>query len=123
LLIPGTAAGFSECISSYPLDTVKVRMQTAAEGAAGFNGPLDCLLRTAREDGALALYRGMSSRMVSCMVSSSLMFGCNGGLKRFFGAEPHDPKSVRFMAAAACTGAVEALIYTPLELVKSRMQV
>ncbi|CAM9493565.1 unnamed protein product [Choristocarpus tenellus] len=117
----GTVAGLSECASSYPLDTIKTRLQAPA-GRGSFGGPLECLLKTVREDGPLALYRGMSSRLLANMLSSSIMFGANGMLKELLHADSSKPMSARFMMAATGTGVLEAIAYTPLELVKTRMQ-
>ena len=51
------------------------------------------------------------------------MFGTNGVFKRALHAASDEPLSSRFLAAAALTGGVEAFVYTPLELIKARMQV
>lgn len=119
LFVAGTAAGLVECIAAYPLDTVKTRMQTQAR----FTGPLHCFASTVREDGARALYRGMSSRVLAAMIAASVMFGVNGTLKQLLGADSKEPLTVPFLGAAAGTGVLEATVYCPLELVKTRMQV
>ena len=59
--------GLAECVASYPLDTVKTRMQTQAGSA----GVLDCFAVAIREDGPLALYRlvdWLVRWLVSCLV-------------------------------------------------------
>ncbi|CAM9350505.1 unnamed protein product [Discosporangium mesarthrocarpum] len=109
-------------MSSYPLDTIKTRLQSPGLGDT-FKSPLECFLTTVREDGARALYRGVSSRMAAAMITNSVMFGANGTFKEILGADTQQPTSVPFMAAAAATGVVEAVAYSPLELVKTRMQV
>eukprot|EP00953_Heterococcus_sp_UTEX-ZZ885_P016871 9471-Heterococcus_DN1.PRE.2 len=117
--VAGLAAGLSECVSSFPLDTIKTRMQTSTAWTSSW----DCLSRTVREEGAMTLYQGMSSaesdaalrllalchysRMVSNMIQGGLMFGCNGGLKKALHANSEEPASPRFLAAAALTGSVE----------------
>ena len=45
--------GLGECLASYPLDTVKTRMQTQPGSA----GVMDFFSVAIREDGPLALYR------------------------------------------------------------------
>ncbi|CAM9369176.1 unnamed protein product [Laminaria digitata] len=119
LFVAGTVGGLGECLASYPLDTVKTRMQTQTGSA----GVLDCFSVAIREGGPLALYRGMSSRLVASMIAASVMFGANGTLKELFHADSRQPLSGRFIAAAAGTGVLEAIAYCPLELVKTRMQV
>lgn len=49
--------------------------------------------------------------------------GTNGEFKRLFGAESSRPLSGPFLFAAACTGLAEALVFTPIDLVKTRCQV
>lgn len=46
----------------YPLDTIKVRLQTSSDG---FKGPLDCLIKTVKFEGFSALYK------VNCSFSFS----------------------------------------------------
>ncbi|CAM9895354.1 unnamed protein product [Ectocarpus sp. 13 AM-2016] len=108
-------------MAAYPLDTVKTRMQTSEAASSG--GAFQCFSTAIREDGALALYRGMSSRVVASMLAASVLFGANGTLKEVFGADSSQPLSGRFMLAAMGTGVLEAIAYCPLELVKTRMQV
>ncbi|CBN77199.1 conserved unknown protein [Ectocarpus siliculosus] len=121
LSVAGTIGGLAECMAAYPLDTVKTRMQTSEAASSG--GAFRCFSTAIREDGALALYRGMSSRVVASMLAASVLFGANGTLKEVFGADSSQPLSGRFMLAAMGTGVLEAIAYCPLELVKTRMQV
>ncbi|CAM9750070.1 unnamed protein product [Pylaiella littoralis] len=121
LFAAGTVGGLVECIAAYPLDTVKTRMQTAQVGSSG--GALRCFTSAVRDDGALSLYRGVSSRLVASMIAASVMFGANGTLREVFAADSRQPLSGRFLLAAAGTGVLEAIAYCPLELVKTRMQV
>ncbi|CAM9410559.1 unnamed protein product [Ectocarpus fasciculatus] len=121
LSVAGTIGGLAECMAAYPLDTVKTRMQTSEAASSG--GAIRCFSNAVTEDGALALYRGMSSRVVASMLAASVLFGANGTLKEVFGADSSQPLSGRFMLAAMGTGVLEAIAYCPLELVKTRMQV
>jgi hypothetical protein len=101
--VAGLAAGLSECISSFPLDTIKTRMQTSTAWTSSW----DCLSRTVREEGAMTLYQGMSSRMLSNAIQSCMMFGVNGGFKKALHANSEQPSSPRFLVSAALTGSVE----------------
>lgn len=46
----------------YRFDTIKVRMQTAP--VSQFAGPLDCLLKTVRHEGARGVYKGATPPLV-----------------------------------------------------------
>ncbi|CAM9685621.1 unnamed protein product [Ascophyllum nodosum] len=118
-LVAGTVAGFVECMASYPLDTIKTRIQ--AQPGAG--SPMRYFLSAVKEDGVRSLYRGVSSRIAASMIAASVMFGANGTLKELFHADSRKPLTVPFMAAAVGTGVLEAYVYCPLEVIKTRMQV
>lgn len=49
--------------------------------------------------------------------------GTNGEFKRLFGADTSRPLSGAFLLAAGCTGLAEAMVFTPIDLVKTRCQV
>jgi len=51
-------------------DTIKVRLQTSEHSQ--FKGPLDCLLKTVRNEGLRALYKGASPPLVGWMFMDSL---------------------------------------------------
>lgn len=60
-----------------PLDTVKVRMTTQAMLPAHFvryTGVADCLARVCREEGVLALYRGLPPRLLSVVPMVAIQF-------------------------------------------------
>lgn len=56
-LVAGSLAGGAQVLVGQPLDTIKVRAQTAAAGQ--FAGPMDVLRQTVRNEGLLALYKGV----------------------------------------------------------------
>ncbi len=142
----GAVGGVFETAVGHPLDLLKVRMQTIAAtatttagGSAGANAAaaaaaaaaagggqasaLRLLASTVRNEGFLALYRGASSRVVGSAIGNSVLFGTNGEFKRLLGADPAQPLSGRFLLAAGFTGLAEALVFTPIDLVKTRCQV
>jgi len=61
--IAGGAGGVSSVVIGYPLDTAKVRLQTAVKGA--YNGVFDVLYQSVRIDGIRGIYRGISAPLVS----------------------------------------------------------
>lgn len=131
--IAGTAAGVAECFVGHPLDTIKVRMQAATAGQASGAAiavagvakmnAAQLLKSTIKHEGFLALYRGASSRVVGSALANSVLFGANGAFKKLFDADTALPLSGAFILASACTGAAEAAIWTPMDLLKTRCQV
>lgn len=71
MLAGGLAASFAEIIT-IPLDTIKVRMQLR-QGA--YRSMSQCGLLIAREEGSLALYRGLSAAIMRQMTFASLRIG------------------------------------------------
>ena len=69
--LAGTIGGFVCKIVEYPLDTIKVQVQTqtVAKGQVP-ESPLSMLLRLLRKDGFMGLYRGIPSPLLGSMVSS-----------------------------------------------------
>lgn len=54
----GWFGGIAQVLSGQPFDTVKVRLQTQGTGdLAKYKGPLDCLVKTVKEEGVHGLYR------------------------------------------------------------------
>lgn len=57
--VAGGAGGMSLVLVGHPLDTMKVRMQTAPPGQ--YTGMMDCLGQIMKADGPRGLYRGMGA--------------------------------------------------------------
>ncbi len=68
--LAGTIGGFVCKIVEYPLDTIKVQVQTQTfVKGQKVDSPLSIFLRLVRKDGFLALYRGIPSPLIGSMVS------------------------------------------------------
>jgi len=122
--IGGYFSGVALVFVGHPFDTIKVRLQT--EGRSGrFSGPLDCLAQTIRKEGVIGLYKGMSPPLVMTGVVNFFLFGIQAMCVDVVrGANLVGPNSVRQnMLAATMSGAVISLLVTPMEGVKSRLQV
>lgn len=55
------AAGFVAAVVSNPVDVIKTRvmnMKVEAGGVPPYSGPLDCVLKTVKAEGPMALYKG-----------------------------------------------------------------
>lgn len=61
-VIASSAAGITASITSNPVDVVKTRlmnMHVEPGGTPPYTGPLDCALKTIRNEGPLSLYKGL----------------------------------------------------------------
>ena len=72
-----TIAGFFASACSLPFDFVKTRIQKMEPGPDGkfpYNGPVDCALKTLRQEGPLKFYTGFPTYCVRCALPAGLNF-------------------------------------------------
>ncbi|RDX53460.1 mitochondrial carrier [Polyporus arcularius HHB13444] len=118
-LLAGSVGGAAQVIVGQPLDTIKTRAQTAPTGM--FKGPMDILAQTLRKEGFFALYKGMASPLVGIAGVNSLLFAAYGISKRLI--SPFPQLSLKETAlAGAMAGAANAILASPVEMFKVRMQ-
>lgn len=82
--IGGTLGGMTGVAASYPLDTVKVRMQTQTMTGVYYKGMGDCFSTVYRQEGLGAFYRGVAAPMTSYGVIKSITFGSYGNTLDYF---------------------------------------
>eukprot|EP01132_Coremiostelium_polycephalum_P008257 gene8257-10147_t len=121
--IGGSASGVACTLAGHPFDTLKVRLQT--EGSTGrFRGLTHCLTTTVKEEGVLALYKGATPPMVGMSIINSCMFGTLTIVKSKIHPDTTTPITLpEIMLSGAITGWVVSLVATPIETVKSKLQV
>jgi len=74
-LAASTIAGVASAITSTPVDVVKTRlMNQAGHGDGQFNGILDCFVKTYKQEGFLALYKGFIPIVVRKVIWCSIFF-------------------------------------------------
>ncbi|KAG2135530.1 mitochondrial carrier [Suillus cothurnatus] len=118
-LIAGSVGGAAQVLVGQPLDTVKTRAQIAPKGM--FKGPMDVLAQTVRKEGFFALYKGMASPLLGIAGVNSLLFASYVYSKRI--VSPFPQLSLKEIAiAGAMAGAANAILASPVEMFKVRMQ-
>jgi hypothetical protein len=149
----GCLCGSLGRLIDYPLDTIKVRLQTAslerlqanlrarAQGlavapnlsasSAQLESPWQCLRNTVSREGVRGLYRGCITPCMGAAVEDSISFGVFHTVARLIGtppahrggaARPEDLPLAKVFVSGSCGGMATALIATPLELIKCRLQ-
>ncbi|XP_067619941.1 tricarboxylate transport protein, mitochondrial-like [Eurosta solidaginis] len=68
----GLIAGGSAVFANTPIDTLKTRMQGLE--AAKYKNSWDCLVKTYREEGLLAFYKGMTPRLIRLSIQAGALF-------------------------------------------------
>ncbi|KAF9459753.1 mitochondrial carrier domain-containing protein [Collybia nuda] len=136
----GSFAGMVSEIFEYPFDLAKVRLQSQMLSSMSttqlrFNGPMDCLKQTWREEGIRGLYRGLPVPIIGSMAETAALFVAYSSFQNVIrayspGGRDTDenghpiPLSIPQLAAAAAgAGFATSFILTPIELVKCKMQV
>ncbi|KAJ1936208.1 hypothetical protein GGF37_005701, partial [Kickxella alabastrina] len=119
----GIASGATKLFVGHPFDTVKIRCQV--EGGHGrFKGPMDCLLSTVRQEGLRALYKGASIPLVGWAVMDAVQLGSLSNYRLLLQGNNKSHKLSHFEHGLAGLGAgwTVALVATPVELIKMRLQ-
>ncbi len=140
-----TAAAFGglcNVFAGQPFDTIKVRLQTQSglgaaglgslgkgagpDGAPPFRGALDCFVKTVRQEGVTALYKGTSAAFMSIMTENVVLLTANTGVKKAYTAMRGGDRPLTLSELAVCggvSGIFSATAITPAEVVKCRLQV
>ncbi|OWZ63802.1 hypothetical protein AYX14_05650 [Cryptococcus neoformans] len=118
-LLSGSFGGASQVLTGQPLDTLKTRAQTAPKGQ--FKNTWDIFKVTVRNEGFLALYKGMMSPLLGVAAVNSLLFTAYGTARRIVSPYP-DLSIAQVAAAGAMAGAANAVLASPVEMFKIKMQ-
>ena len=120
--VAGTMGGFASKLVDYPLDTVKVLLQT--DYSSKYRGAWHCLHHTVKTKGVPAVYKGISSPLLGSMAENALLFWAYNHCKRLIsGGKDSELTVFQLALAGAGAGAVVPFVNTPVELVKCRLQV
>ncbi|KAG2229046.1 mitochondrial carrier domain-containing protein [Thamnidium elegans] len=121
----GIASGITKLAVGHPFDTVKIRMQTTSKADGRFKGPLDCFLKTVRNEGPRALYKGATPPLVGWMFMDSIMLGTLHNTRMIQQSWNGDkPLSVFQHGLAGLAGGLTvSFVATPVEQIKARLQV
>ncbi|XP_075700308.1 solute carrier family 25 member 47 isoform X2 [Rhinoderma darwinii] len=107
----------------YPLDTVKVRIQTQRN----YTGIWHCICSTYKVEKVSGFFRGMSMPISTVSVSSSIVFGvyrnCLYNLCKLKYGTPHvKPSKSDIFLSGYAAGAVQVLVSSPADMAKVRLQ-
>ena len=142
--LAGIAGGMGEVAVSYPLDTMKVRLQTGALGTPAASASArywhsraaakGFFLRPNQRPSAVAsavaamrhagtFYNGVSVALARGALSGAVFFGINDSLLRLMGGSREQWRRPEYLLAAVGTGFVETMVYAPAETIKVQLQV
>lgn len=125
-MVSGLVAGATGISVVYPLDTAKLRLQTRS---GEYKGTMDVIGTMMRREGALSVYRGLSSPVVGYGAINSLLLSSYGLVTAAMcAARPEGEKGrpltmAESVAAGALSGSISVVLRSPVERIKSVMQV
>lgn len=117
--IAGGVAGSASVVVGHPMDTLKVRMQTAKG-----NPSIASLAIGSKYGGPTTLFRGMAAPLSAASAVNAIIFSSYGWSSRL--SEQYSPDYNQNLKAFTCgsfAGLVQALVICPMEHVKCRMQI
>ncbi|KAJ6636504.1 Mitochondrial 2-oxodicarboxylate carrier [Pseudolycoriella hygida] len=126
----GGSAGFIEVCLMHPLDVVKTRLQlqvkkpVAGSKTVYYNGVFDCFSKIARQEGVLAVYKGILPPILAETPKRATKFVCfeqyKTSLQRALGFDKATP--FIYSLAGLGSGVTEAIVVNPFEVVKVSLQ-
>ena len=119
----GAAATVASDLLMTPADVVKQRLQVAG---SPYRGAADCVRRVLADEGPAALYRSLRTTLVMNVPFTAIHFAGYESAKLFLApgaaARGADPPLAAQLAAGAVAGGAAAAATTPLDVVKTRLQ-
>ncbi|XP_067310906.1 solute carrier family 25 member 47-B isoform X2 [Pseudorasbora parva] len=122
IFLSGFAGGVAQVLVMSPADMVKVRLQCQAEGRR-YRGPLHCLLRIARDEGLLGLYKGSGALALRDGPSFATYFLTYNTICESLSAHSHQPGWPVVLLAGGVSGMCGWAVGTPMDVIKARLQV
>ncbi|OQR70162.1 mitochondrial carnitine/acylcarnitine carrier protein CACL-like [Tropilaelaps mercedesae] len=117
--VVGWISGCAGVIVGHPFDTVKVRLQTQDAAKPKYRNTIHCFTTILKAESAPGLFRGMTSPMAGIPFVNAILFGVYGTTRKLF--TDQDSLSTHFCAGMVA-GGVQSAITSPMELIKTRLQ-
>lgn len=124
--IAGIAGGFVVVLVGHPFDTIKTRLQTAPSNF--YASTMDCVAMTFKQEGLKGFYAGMYSPLIGQMIFRSVSFAtyhnCTQYLSKYDKSHHKSEISAsNLILAGSITGFVISFIETPIDLIKTKLQI
>lgn len=114
------ASAFAET-ATLPTDVAKVRLQVQTGGAPRYAGLLDCLQKTAAQEGVAACWKGLAPALIRQVCYSSLTLVLYEPVRAVLSPSGDASFGSRLLAGGTA-GAIAISVFNPTEVLKTRMQ-
>ncbi|KAM7463195.1 hypothetical protein LguiA_031316 [Lonicera macranthoides] len=133
--VAGLISSLVSCVYFVPLDVISLRLMVQGlPGTTFCNGPFDVVRKVIEAEGFRGLYRGFGLTALTQSPASALWWGAHGaaqhiiwrslGYRDDFDKKPSHTEMVTVQATAGMVaGACSSVITTPIDTVKTRLQV
>lgn len=127
-VLSGSVAGFFGVACTYPLDVVRARLALQLEGMVqtSYTGVSDALVSIARQEGVLALYKGMGTTLIGAVPYQGLKFGAYEVMKKFLRSaldvEEEDLSATMRVGSGAFAGLCAQTLVYPFDVIRRRNQ-
>lgn len=123
--LAGGCAGMAATACTYPLDFARGRISGKLAPAEGmqkkdYNGIIRTCVLTIKDEGFLALYKGMTPTLLGAMPYEGIKFGTVGILERFFPSDEVSP--TRKMIFGGAGGVMAGILTYPNDTVRRLLQ-
>nr|XP_055169787.1 solute carrier family 25 member 45 isoform X2 [Nyctereutes procyonoides] len=129
VFIAGCTGGFVQAYCLAPFDLIKVRLQNQMEPRARpgsppprYRGPVHCAVSICREDGPWGLFRGAWALTLRDTPTLGIYFVTYEWLCRQSTPDRQNPGAATVLVAGGFAGIASWAVATPLDVIKSRMQ-
>ncbi|XP_029902697.1 solute carrier family 25 member 47-A [Myripristis murdjan] len=120
--VAGSIGGACGVAVGYPLDTVKVRIQTQKQ----FTGIWQCAVTTFSKEGVHGFFKGMTLPVTTISMTSSVVFGtyrnCLQCLSQLRGAPGAPNTKLEVFLSGMAGGVAQISVMSPGDIVKVRLQ-
>lgn len=121
-ILNGACAGATESFIVVPFELVKIRLQDKSK-ASMYNGPVDVLMKTIKNEGILSLYNGLEATLWRHIIWNAGYFGVIYQVRDLLPeAKDSTQKTMNDLLSGMIGGIVGTALNTPFDVVKSRIQ-
>ncbi|XP_054710512.1 mitochondrial basic amino acids transporter-like [Uloborus diversus] len=131
----GSAAGFVQSFVTSPMELAKTRMQLQGQSDPNirlpywkkkrvlYKNPLDCLIKTFRNDGLFGFYRGLATTIMRDAPGFGVYFAGYEFLTEKVTDSKGNVNTLSLLCVGGLAGVMSWIVIYPFDVIKSRLQV